>query len=258
MALAEPTGEHNDVVVTGNPDGRGEFIILCDHASKFIPRSYGGLGMAAADLASHIAWDPGALAVSRALAEHLDAPLLWPDASRLIIDCNRALDASDLIVEAGEGRAIPGNQGLSEVQRRTRIESVHEPYHAAIEAFLASRIATGLGCALVAIHSYTPVFHGARRPWQAGVIFDRAPVLAEHIIDGLRADAGLNVGINEPYSPDDGVFYTLSRHGEQRGLPVVMIEIRNDVIADPASQFQWAARLAGILRRAPKLGRSDA
>jgi predicted N-formylglutamate amidohydrolase len=36
-------------------------------------------------------------------------------------------------------------------------------------------------------------------------------------------------------------------HGERRGLPHVEIEIRQDLIAEPAGQGAWAERLTRLL-----------
>ena len=71
--------------------------------------------------------------------------------------------------------------------------------------------------------------------------------MADLLIRGLTADPALTVGINEPYSPADQVYYTVERHAGARGLPAAMIEIRNDEIGDQAVQRRWADRLAGIL-----------
>ena len=101
--------------------------------------------------------------------------------------------------------------------------------------------------ALVAIHSFTPVYFGKARPWQVGILFDDDRRLADLLIGGLKADPALTVGINQPYSPADGVYYTLGRHAQPRGLPAAMIEIRNDEIGDEAGQRSWADRLANIL-----------
>jgi predicted N-formylglutamate amidohydrolase len=198
-------------------------------------------------LQTHIAWDPGALAVARLLSVKLDAALFWPNASRLIIDCNRAADASSLIVAESEGRPVPANRGLSEAERSRRLSNIHVPYHAAIDTFLAHRMADGRPTALIAIHSFTPVYFGKVRPWQVGVLFDDDRRLADPLISGLKADPALTVGINQPYSPADGVYYTLRRHAQPQDLPSAMIEIRNDEISDEASQRSWAERLADIL-----------
>jgi predicted N-formylglutamate amidohydrolase len=231
-------------------DGSGPFVIVCDHASNRVPQEYGDLGLPQEALLTHIAWDPGALAVSRRLSVMLDAPLLWPDASRLIIDCNRDPAAPDLIVAESEGRAVPGNGLVDGKERARRLAAIHQPYHAAIEARLAWRAAAGLATALVAIHSFTPVYLGVPRPWQVGIVFDDDRRLADPVIDALRTDPTLAVGINQPYSPADRVYYTLARHARPRGLPAVMIEIRNDGIADEAGQKAWAERLAPTIAQA--------
>ena len=183
------------------------------------------------------------------LAAALDAPLVAGCVSRLVIDLNRATDAPDLIVTRSESIAVPGNEGLGEADRARRIRTVHEPYHAAIEALIGRRLVDGLPTALVAIHSFTAVYNGRSRPWEIGILFDRDRVLADRLLDGLRAEDGLVVGVNEPYSPADGVYHTLSTHGERSGLRTVMIEIRNDVIRSETEQTRWADRLARILAR---------
>jgi predicted N-formylglutamate amidohydrolase len=247
--------EHGSPVVVENPKGAGPFVIVCDHASNRIPDDYRSFGYAEDALATHIAWDPGALGVSRRLSALLDAPLLWPDVSRLIIDCNRPIDASSLIVIESEGRPVPPNRNLSQAQRDERIQGVHAPYHDAIDARLKRRLAAGVEPALIAIHSFTPVYLGKSRPWEIGIVFGEDRRLADDFIRGLQADPALTVGINQPYAPADQVYYTVERHAGPRGLPAVMIEIRNDEIGDDAGQHQWANSLGKILVAAePRLG----
>jgi predicted N-formylglutamate amidohydrolase len=246
-------------VVMENPEGTGPFVILCDHASNRIPDEYKSFGFADDALETHIAWDPGALAVSRRLSALLDAPLLWPDVSRLVIDCNRPIDASSLIVIESEGRPVAANRNLSDAQRAERIKRIHAPYHDAIDACLKRRLAGGMEPALVAVHSFTPVYLGKSRPWEIGIVFGDDRRLADDFIRGLQADPALTVGVNQPYAPADQVYYTVERHAGPRGLPAAMIEIRNDEIDDAEGQRRWADRLADILIAAkPRLARRHA
>jgi predicted N-formylglutamate amidohydrolase len=234
-------------VVIENSDGAGAFIILCDHASNRIPNEYEPFGLGDDVLSTHIAWDPGALGVARHLSATLDAPLFWPDVSRLVIDCNRSPDASTLIVVESEGRPVPANRGLSREERARRLERIHAPYHAAIEACLERRDEARRPTAVVAIHSFTPVFLGKARPWQIGIVFGHDRRLADILIRKLQSDAALTVGVNEPYSPADQVYYTVERHAGPRHLPAAMIEIRNNEIGEAESQRNWAEKLASLL-----------
>lgn len=222
-------------------------MIVCDHASNSISEEYESFGFAGDALETHIAWDPGALAVARRLSARLDAPLFWPDVSRLVIDCNRSPDASSLIVTESEGQPVRANRAVSEAERSRRLDRIHTPYHAAISSCLTRRLAARLPTALIAVHSFTPVYFGKARPWQVGILFDDDRRMADLLIRGLKADKALTVGINEPYSPADQVYYTLGRHAGPRGLPAAMIEIRNDEIGDEVGQRSWADRLANIL-----------
>ncbi|WP_312858684.1 hypothetical protein [Rhizobium sp. G21] len=58
---------------------------------------------------------------------------------------------------------------------------------------------------------------------------------------------GLTVAANQPYVIDRAEDYTIPIHGEDRGLPALLIEIRQDLIADEAGAEAWAARLAGVV-----------
>jgi predicted N-formylglutamate amidohydrolase len=235
-------------VVVENGDAAGACVLVCDHASNFFPPEFGFLGLSTAEREAHIAWDPGALGVSRRLAKLLDAPLVHAAVSRLIIDCNRDPDAPDLIPAISETTRIPGNAAITEAERRSRIAAFHAPFHAAIDDVINRRLARGQPTALIGVHSFTRVYKGTERPWEVGVLFDRNRRLADILIEGLKRE-DLNVGVNEPYSPADRVYYTLSRHAEGRGLDCVMIEIRNDLVRKPSDRQAWAERLGKLLGR---------
>jgi predicted N-formylglutamate amidohydrolase len=231
-------------------DGASNFVIVVDHAGRRLPRALGDLGLPAAELERHIAWDIGALAVARRMAAALDAPLVAQNYSRLVIDCNRHPEVASSIPTVGESTAIPGNMGLSEVQTTARRAEIFEPYHAHVAALLDARAAAGRPTILVAQHSMTDVFKGVRREMHAAVLYNRDRRFAGLVLEELRRESGLVVGDNEPYFVSDETDYTVPRHGERRGLPHVEIEIRQDLIADEAAQDEWARRLIRVLRQA--------
>ncbi|RYE09689.1 MAG: N-formylglutamate amidohydrolase [Hyphomicrobiales bacterium] len=234
-----------------NAEGRGPFVIVVDHASNRIPPRWGDLGLTAAERVRHIAWDPGALAVSLRLSELLDAPVVQSTVSRLVIDCNRDTDAPDLVPLVSELTEIPGNAALTADDRNWRIATAHAPFHAAIERVLSARDAAGQPSILVCMHSFTPVYKGVQRPWPIGLIHARDQRYTAALRDALAADAAdLNVGWNEPYSALNGVTYTLEHHGDGNGLDATMIEIRHDEILEPNGVARWADRLARCLTEA--------
>jgi predicted N-formylglutamate amidohydrolase len=229
-------------VTVHNASGKGRAILVCEHASNFIPADYAGLGLSAADLQRHIAWDIGAHGTAQQLAERLDAPLVSANYSRLLLDLNRPLSAQDSITEHSEDTPIPGNQALTEreIQRR---HSLYAPFHQAVDALIAHRLAESAP-AVISIHSFTPVYHGKKRPWHIGVLSQHDRRLADALLAVFRHDSALCVGDNQPYAPDDGVYHSMQLHGESHALPCVMLEIRNDLITDTASQTDWADRIA--------------
>jgi len=250
MNVTQPGSKlETEPVRVTNRAGGSPFVLLCDHASNYLPAQFGTLGLEPSEMMRHIAWDPGALPVAAMLAERLDATLVESGVSRLVVDCNRPLDAHDLIPAVSETTSIPANEDLSAEQREVRIALSWQPFHNAIEAVVEERMARRQPTVLVSIHSFTPVYRGSSRPWQIGIIHDEDRRVADPLVAALRQVPGLNIGVNEPYSPADRVYFTLERHARSRGLPCAMIEIRNDEIADAAGQGKWAGMLGGIFSR---------
>jgi predicted N-formylglutamate amidohydrolase len=230
-------------------------LIACDHASHAVPAALAWLGLTPASLTAHIGWDIGAGAVARLLAQRLDAPAILAGYSRLVIDCNRDVADPASIPEASDGIAVPGNRALLPAAREARREAIFAPYHAAIAAWIETRLARDEVPALVSIHSFTPVMAGTARPWHVGILWDEDPRIPVPLMAALRSDPALVVGDNEPYSARVPAGYTVRHHAVARALPHVAVEVRQDLIAADAGAGEWARRLAEAL--APILARRD-
>ncbi|QJP16435.1 N-formylglutamate amidohydrolase [Starkeya sp. ORNL1] len=221
-------------------------LLLCDHASNALPPEYGSLGLPASELARHIGYDIGAAGVTRALAKRLGCPAVLSHFSRLLIDPNRGEDDPTLVMRLSDGAIVPGNRHVDTAEVDRRIARFHRPYHRAIEHEIDAALASGTIPALFSVHSFTPVWRGMPRPWHVGLLWDLDERFTRPLIEALEAPGDLIVGDNEPY---DGALRNdcLYRHGTARGLPHVLIEIRQDLIADDAGQLAWAERLADLL-----------
>jgi predicted N-formylglutamate amidohydrolase len=236
---------------------RSDFVIVCDHAGQALPRSLGSLGLSTAELRTHIGWDIGAEAVARKLTVLLEAELVIQRYSRLVIDCNRPLDASDSITKKSGGIPIPGNQGLTPSEATERARTVFQPYHDQIRRTLDARASRGQASLLIAMHTFTPELFGAKRPWHTGVLYHRDTRMAHPLLSLLRQEPGLVVGDNEPYAAGELTDFSIIEHGERRGLPYVEIEIRQDLVSDDAGQAEWAERFARLLRRVSETFRAQ-
>lgn len=234
-------------VTVYNAAAASPFLLVADHAGKVIPRGLGRLGLAEAELGRHIAWDIGIAGLGRFMADALDAALIRQNYSRLVIDCNRPLDAASSIPAISESTDIPGNAGLTDADKAARANAIFHPYHDRIEAELERRRQSGRTTALISLHSFTPVFKGETRPWHAAVLYNRDPRFALRLLALLNAEKEFTVGENVPYTVSDASDYTIPVHAERRGLHHVLIEIRQDLIADESGQRDWALRLARLL-----------
>ncbi len=230
-----------------NPDGKFPALLVCDHAVNTIPAELNNLGLEQCELDRHIAWDPGARGVTLELAERLDAPALMAGYSRLVIDPNRSPDSETSILEDSDGTVIPGNLGLDPQARSDRIASCFKPYHDAIEAVLDQPCSNVR--ALLCVHSFTPALNGDSvvRPWHASVLWGgRQQQFAQRVRTSIARLTDLEIGDNVPYAQTPEFGYTADAHGEARGLPNLLIEIRHDLLKSPESQRTWAGCLAEV------------
>lgn len=248
------------VVRLVNADGHSPVVLVCEHATSFIPDFLDNLGLRPEDRHSHAAWDPGALAVAELLSKRLNAKLVASGISRLVYDCNRPLAAVDAMPERSERIAVPGNIGLDEKAREERTQLYYEPFR---EAVAAAMRATQTPI-LVTVHSFTPVYEGKQRSVEIGILHDSDSRLADTMLDAA-AGSPFDVRRNEPYGPQHGVTHTLKEHAikdgqanpsghansaghaNPAGHANVMIEIRNDLIANEAQQEQIADLLGAWL-----------
>lgn len=237
-----------------NPDGRGNLVLVCDHASNRIPASLNQLGLSEEHLASHIGWDPGAAGVARELSLRLDAPLVLSNYSRLVVDCNRWSSDPESIPESSAGITIPGNSGLAEQAAACRRETLFVPYQAAVARLLTRT--PEVPRYLLSIHSFTPSLAGVDRPWSIGVCYRLDVDLARRWRDALVAriklassgnspqGVGQLVGDNEPYEIEVDCDYTIPVQGESRGIPSIMLELRQDKVQDEHGVQVWSDLIA--------------
>lgn len=224
----------------------GRFLVTCDHAANTVPSFVNGgtLGLAARDMARHIAYDVGAAGVARALAQALNGPAILTNFSRLVIDPNRGEDDPTLVMKLYDGTVIPGNRHIDTTEMERRLNRLYRPYHTALAELAARRDDT----VIVSIHSFTKQLRGrAPRPWHIGLLYAADTRLALPLLARLRDEPDLCVGENQPYGghlPGDAI----ARHAIAYERPNVLLELRNDLIDAPAGQAAWAARLAPILQ----------
>ncbi|MDB6176051.1 N-formylglutamate amidohydrolase [Paracoccus sp. Z330] len=229
-------------------EGRpSRWLITCDHASNRVPDwiNNGDLGISASDMARHIAYDVGAAGLAEMLADRLDAPAILSQFSRLVIDPNRGEDDPTLLMRLYDGTVIPANKHADHAERETRLDRLHRPYHRALEQIAAQHPAR----CICAVHSFTPQLRGRPpRPWQVGILYShRDARLGPALVQACR-DEGWVTGENQPYT-GHLAGDSIDRHALPYGRPNVLIELRNDLIATPDGQTEWASRLAPVMNR---------
>ena len=222
-------------------------MIVCDHASNHVPVELQNLGLPDAELSRHIAWDIGAAGIAEYLCGAFNSPGVLCGTSRLVIDCNRQLDAPDLIPEISDRVLIHGNLGLSAEDKAERVRRWFRPYHEDIGTILDERQSHETPTIFLSIHSMTENLAGAARPWEIALSSYRDRTLAEPLLAALRAPGHMVIGDNQPYDLDPAIDFTTPFHAIQRGLPHIQVEFRQDKVHDEYGQQQMAARFAAAL-----------
>ena len=198
----------------------------------------------------HIAWDIGIAGVAEALSKHArratDRAALFAAGDRLQPSAGTRQVRSRCISEA---TTIPGNEGLRAKPPRCGARRSSIPITAASTRSSTRALREGMPTVLVSLHSFTPVYAGVARPWHIGTLYHRDTRLAAAAAEALRAERDLVVGDNEPYAVSDDTDYTIPVHGEARGLMNTGIEIRQDLIGDPAGQKAMGGPAGADFRR---------
>jgi len=226
-----------------NPRGGGAGLIICDHSSNLVPRSLKGLGLNTSDLSRHIGWDIGTEDIGRRLSKILDMPAVLAGYSRLVVDLNRAPHHCECVPEASDGTVITANVGISKQARERRLREIFWPYQKQVGRQVDRFVRKKRTPLLLAIHSFTPELNEVKRPWHIAVLWNKQEKIAKRLIEEIRRKyPGLLVGGNEPYTLKNERFSgsTLCRHAEERNLPYVFVEFRQDLVDTREKAVQWA------------------
>lgn len=227
-----------------NAEAQKPLLIISDHAGRRVPEKLGNLGLDMKHFEEHIAYDIGAGAITRCLADRLDVRAVIAGYSRLVIDLNRQPGDPDSSPAISDNIPVPGNADISDIEAAARIDELYTPYHAAIDREIAALWKLhGVPPVLFSIHSFTPSMNGKDRFWDIGVLWNKDSRMAEPLIKNLSAWDGLHIGDNEPYSGSDTA-HTIDCHGTTAGLATCAIEVRQDHCATPEEASHWADILA--------------
>ena len=248
--LAEHEGEAAEVI---NTEGKTPIVLICEHASNFIPNSLHNLGLSSEDLVSHAAWDIGAYELACKMSELLDAPLIASRVSRLVYDCNRSPESGIGIPSKSELIEVPGNKNLNESEKNDRVKFVYQPFHELINKTIndTERLALSEEHAspvIITIHSFTPVYFDEVRTVELGILHDKDDRLAKPMMQEALNRTNLKTEFNSPYAPSDNVMHTVIKHAFEQHFLNVMIEVKNDLLSNSTDINAMAISLSEIIK----------
>jgi len=238
-----------------NPNGKAPIVLICEHASNFIPSFLHDLGLSSEGMSSHAAWDIGAYEMACKISELLDAPLIASKVSRLVYDCNRAPESGVGIPSKSEIIEVPGNINLSESEKNDRINFVYKPFHELISKTIYNpdRLVLSEQHAsptIITVHSFTPVYFGEERSVELGILHDKDDRLAKLMMQEAIGRTQLKTEFNSPYDVSDNVMHTINKHARKQGFMNVMIEVKNDLLANSSDINKIATDLSIVIKEA--------
>ena len=238
----EPEKRANSAAVVLDPGGRSPVLLICDHASNWIPDEYAELGVAPQMLNAHVAWDEGAETVTRTWSRILEAKAVMGVVSRLVIDLNRQPERPDVIPAVSHGVNVPGNEGLTREERESRFERFYYPYHDMVDQLVTDDVEV-----LMTVHTFSQDVDPVARDFEIGLLYDRYGAKMVELAKQFES-AGCRTRLNEPYSGMSEVESTARRHGRQHGRVYFELEINSRLVSEPGKAVEWAERLAPVLR----------
>jgi predicted N-formylglutamate amidohydrolase len=233
-----------------NDLGESRVILVCEHASNRVPISLDSLGLTDEQLRSHVAWDPGASDLSHDLSSDLDATLIEARFSRLVYDLNRPPEAISAMPSKTEVCFVPGNDNIDATDRVERTSRIYVPFHAELSRIIAMKRAMGTAPIIVTVHSFTPVFKGVEREVEIGLLHGNDGRLAHAMLENSASNGKYDVRLNEPYAASDGVMHSIEKQLDDADIPHVMIEVRNDLLADQVESQKIATFLSQSIAQA--------
>ncbi len=205
-------------------------IVTCEHAGNSIPRPYAKLFSGKAKLlASHRGYDIGALPLARALARAFGCPLHFTTVSRLLVDCNRLRESSNLFSEV--------TRRLDVAEREWIVARFYDQYRREVEDDIAATIAAGAVALHFSVHSFTPVLGGRKREADIGLLYDPARAVEREFCKRLapllaRELPGLKIRMNYPYKgSSDGLTTYLRKKFPEKSYLGIEIEANQAMLA---------------------------
>ncbi len=226
-------------------------FLTCEHGGNLIPPEYAEFFAGKREvLKTHRGLDIGALAVAKQLAVKLDAPLLYVEISRLLIDLNRSSHNPRLFSEF--------TRTLAPDLRRQIIDKHYTPHRRAVELAIKKEISHGRRVLHLGIHSFTPVLNGVKRQAEVGVLYDpirsHEKSISERLVMSLKshlkaASCAWRVRKNYPYyGSSDGLTTTLRQRFKSSQYFGIELEMNQAIVSSAAGRKQMTTMLSATLK----------
>ncbi len=221
-----------------------QYLVTCEHADNQVPPDYHSLFAGAEKLLqSHRGYDPGALLLTRSLADSVAVKPIYAEITRLLIDINRS--------QQNPQRFSEFSLKLPKTELKRLHSELHVPYWRRVENCIRAANEQGRPMLHLSVHTFTPVLDGETRDADIGILFDPSrpaeSVLAQTWLDLIRkADPSLRCRLNYPYlGTDDGLTTGMRKHFADDEYAGLELELNQAIAAEEGTLRR---RVHAILR----------
>jgi predicted N-formylglutamate amidohydrolase len=227
---------------------KSNIIFTCEHASSRIPKSFKHLGLSQKDLkACKDLFDPGALDLFKLFVEKNKTSYIYSNISRLVIDTNRHLEASNrhnnkyhsalikekILVDMESGKKfldIPYNQNITPEYELSLYNKVCIPYQHDLKKIIKKLQAKHKEIFIISIHTMFPTYNGPFRKQEIDLMGEETNDNFSEVVKVFKKAKNFEVGVNEPWGFKDvdyGVFFEIVK---MKDVHVMAFEVRNDLV----------------------------
>ncbi len=221
-------------------------VVTCEHGGNRVPDRFRPLFAGRWQLLrSHEGWDRGALRMAREMAAALGGDHHFSVVSRLLVDLNRSLGATDNFSSI-TAALVP------ELQQEI-LDTCYHPYRHAVERSIADAIERGERVLHLSCHSFAEELNGKRREAAVGILYDPVRVtedgIAQRWFEALReALPEQEARFNYPYlGVDDGLVTALRGRYPDPLYAGIELEVRRDVITEARTRQKLVDTLSAVL-----------
>ncbi|MBD3224892.1 MAG: N-formylglutamate amidohydrolase [Caldithrix sp.] len=217
-------------------------LISCEHAGMDVPQKYTPLFAGHKSiLHTHRGYDLGALLLAKHMAKALNGTLFYTPITRLLVDVNRSLRRRTLFSEYTKPLATWDKQSI--------LNTYYHPYRERVHQAIKNKVNEDGQVLHIAVHSFTPVWKGAKRDVDIGLLYNPQRGIEKSCAvswrkEILRLQPQWKVRMNQPYrGKPGGLCATMRREWGDSSYAGFELEINQNFVLSGDKRWEQLKKI---------------